>query len=80
MNDDVSILCLSVSLDKFPSCFIFRHNLMQVAQILQVLVVSKREDIDPKVGDLYSKFQVSSTTDVKNLLFLRLLDIYPFQF
>ena len=35
-----------------------RHNLMQVAQILQVLVVSKREDIDPKVGDLYSKFQV----------------------
>ena len=31
---------------------------MQVAQILQVLVVSKREDIDPKVSDLYSKFQV----------------------
>ena len=37
---------------------------MQVAQILQVLVVSKREDIDPKVSDLYSKFQVRSIKEM----------------
>ena len=43
---------------------------MQVAQILQVLVVSKREDIDPKVSDLYSKFQVRSIEEMFMIFFL----------
>lgn len=40
-----------------PLSYIARHNLMQVAQILQVLSVSQLEDIDPKVRDLYGKFE-----------------------
>lgn len=39
-----------------PLSYIARHNLMQVAQMLQVLSASQLEDIDPKVVDLYGKF------------------------
>jgi hypothetical protein len=37
--------------------YIARHNLMQVGQILQVLAITKWEDIDPKLMDLYGKFE-----------------------
>ena len=30
---------------------------MQVAQIVQVLAMSRWDDIDPKVKDLYSRFE-----------------------
>ncbi|XP_013420311.1 GTPase-activating protein and VPS9 domain-containing protein 1 [Lingula anatina] len=49
-----------------PVSYIARHNLMQVAQILQVLTISKLEDIDPRIQDLYGKFErgcVSSILD-----------------
>ena len=39
-----------------PISYIARHNLMQVAQILQVLAFSTLEEIDPKYRDLYGKF------------------------
>lgn len=39
-----------------PISHIARHNLMQIAQIIQVLAISKREEIDPKVQDLYGQF------------------------
>ncbi|XP_064650384.1 GTPase-activating protein and VPS9 domain-containing protein 1-like isoform X2 [Lineus longissimus] len=37
--------------------YIARHNLMQVAQILQVLAITRYEDMDPKLMDLYGKFE-----------------------
>ena len=40
-----------------PISYIARHNLMQVAQIIQVLALSKWEEIDPKLKDLYGKFE-----------------------
>jgi hypothetical protein len=30
---------------------------MQIAQIIQVLAISRYDDIDPKVKDLYSRFE-----------------------
>ena len=40
-----------------PIGYIARHNLMQVAQILQVLAISSSCDqVDPKTRDLYQKF------------------------
>ncbi|KAK3920325.1 Receptor-mediated endocytosis protein 6-like protein [Frankliniella fusca] len=39
-----------------PVSYIARHNLMQVAQILQVLATRKYHDVDSKVWDLYSQF------------------------
>lgn len=49
-----------------PISPIARSNLIQVAQILQVLVHSKWEPLDPKLDDLYSRFDkdcVSSVLD-----------------
>ncbi|EFX89280.1 hypothetical protein DAPPUDRAFT_303141 [Daphnia pulex] len=49
-----------------PISPIARSNLIQVAQILQVLVHSKWEPFDPKLDDLYSRFDkdcVSSILD-----------------
>lgn len=49
-----------------PISPIARSNLIQVAQILQVLVHSKWEPFDPKLDDLYSRFDkdcVSSVLD-----------------
>lgn len=40
-----------------PISYVARFNLMQVAQILQVLAMSKWEDIDPRLMDLYGKFE-----------------------
>ncbi|KAK3593714.1 hypothetical protein CHS0354_013611 [Potamilus streckersoni] len=40
-----------------PISHIARHNLMQMAQIVQVLAISQWEEIDSKVYDLYSKFE-----------------------
>ncbi|KAL3872160.1 hypothetical protein ACJMK2_040107 [Sinanodonta woodiana] len=40
-----------------PISHIARHNLMQMAQIVQVLAISQWEEIDSKVHDLYSKFE-----------------------
>lgn len=40
-----------------PISDIASFNLMQVAQILQVLAMSKWEEINPKLMDLYGKFE-----------------------
>ena len=40
-----------------PISHIARHNLMQMAQIIQVLAISQWEEIDSKVQDLYGKFE-----------------------
>ncbi|XP_052789211.1 GTPase-activating protein and VPS9 domain-containing protein 1-like [Mya arenaria] len=40
-----------------PISHIARHNLMQMAQIIQVLAISQWEEIDPKLHDLYGKFE-----------------------
>ena len=40
-----------------PISHIARHNLMQMAQIIQVLAISQWEEIDAKVQDLYGKFE-----------------------
>ena len=40
-----------------PISHIARHNLMQMAQIIQVLAISQWEEIDTKVQDLYGKFE-----------------------
>jgi hypothetical protein len=40
-----------------PISYIARHNLMQVAQILQVLAICEWEETDAKTKDLYDKFQ-----------------------
>ena len=39
-----------------PISYIARSNLMQVAQILQVLALWKWEEIDPRLLDLYNRF------------------------
>lgn len=47
----------SYGITDIPISYIARFNLMQVAQILQVLAMSKWEEIDPKLMDLYGKFE-----------------------
>ncbi|CAF0809811.1 unnamed protein product [Brachionus calyciflorus] len=42
-----------------------RHNLMQIANILQVLAMSD-DDKDPKAQDLYSKFRSNCVSDIVN--------------
>jgi hypothetical protein len=55
-----------------PISYIARHNLMQVAQILQVLAISKLEDIDSKQRDLYEKFpKVATSISLKNSLIFK---------
>lgn len=49
-----------------PVSYVARFNLIQVAQILQVLASRKYQEVDPKVWDLYSQFDkdtVSSLVD-----------------
>ena len=54
-----------------PISYIARHNLMQVAQILQVLAISSSCDqIEPKTRDLYRKFP-----EVGVMFFLHVLAI-----
>lgn len=68
---EVNAVCVDVIFDLFicpamvdpnpvgiidtPISYIARSNLMQVAQILQVLALWKWEDIDPRLMDLYSR-------------------------
>ncbi|XP_052758791.1 GTPase-activating protein and VPS9 domain-containing protein 1 [Galleria mellonella] len=40
-----------------PVSYVARFNLMQVAQILQMLCLSRYQEVEPKVRDLYSKFE-----------------------
>ena len=40
-----------------PISHIARHNLMQMAQIIQVLAISQPDEIDPKTQDLYGRFE-----------------------
>ncbi|KAK7094714.1 GTPase-activating protein and VPS9 domain-containing protein 1-like isoform X2 [Littorina saxatilis] len=47
-----------------PISHITRHNLMQIAQIIQVLAISHWDDIDPKVKDLYSRFEKGCMSSV----------------
>ncbi|CAG5115503.1 unnamed protein product, partial [Candidula unifasciata] len=50
-----------------PISHIARHNLMQMAQIIQVLAISQFEEIDPKVRDLYSRFEKGCMASVLDL-------------
>lgn len=43
-----------------PISYIARFNLIQVAQILQMLAMRRFEGVDPKVEDLYSQFDKDS--------------------
>ncbi|UYV63347.1 GAPVD1 [Cordylochernes scorpioides] len=43
---------------------IARFNLMQVAQILQVFAMAKWEDLDPRLMDIYSKFDKDCMSSV----------------
>ncbi|XP_054720552.1 GTPase-activating protein and VPS9 domain-containing protein 1-like [Uloborus diversus] len=51
-----------------PISHIARFNLMQVAQILQVLAMSKWEEIDPKLMDLYEKFEKDCMSSLLDLI------------
>lgn len=51
-----------------PISYIARFNLMQVAQILQVLAMSKWEEIDPKLMDLYGKFEKDCMSSLLDLI------------
>ncbi|KPJ19968.1 GTPase-activating protein and VPS9 domain-containing protein 1 [Papilio machaon] len=47
-----------------PVSYVARFNLMQVAQILQVLCLNCYQEVDPKVRDLYSKFDRSCVSSL----------------
>ncbi len=52
-----------------PISYVARSNLMQVAQILQVLALWKWEEIDPRLMDLYSRFDKDALSHViENML------------
>lgn len=53
-----------------PISHITRHNLMQIAQIVQVLAMSRWDDIDPKVKDLYSRFDKVTRVAIEFLVCL----------
>ncbi|KAK6641198.1 hypothetical protein RUM44_012907 [Polyplax serrata] len=55
-----------------PIGYIARFNLMQVAQILQMLAVRKYQEVDAKVADLYNKFH----TDCVSSFLDRILEDY----
>ncbi|KAJ0180917.1 hypothetical protein K1T71_003002 [Dendrolimus kikuchii] len=42
-----------------PVSYIARFNLIQIAQIIQMLCLAKYQDVDPKLRDLYMKFERS---------------------
>lgn len=48
-----------------PISYIARFNLIQVAQILQMLAMRRYEGVDPKVEDLYSQFDKVGITRLK---------------
>ncbi|XP_028029736.1 receptor-mediated endocytosis protein 6 homolog [Bombyx mandarina] len=43
-----------------PVSYIARSNLIQIAQIIQMLCLAKYQDVDPKLRDLYMKFERTS--------------------
>ncbi|XP_075226485.1 GTPase activating protein and VPS9 domains 1 isoform X2 [Lycorma delicatula] len=47
-----------------PISYIARFNLIQVAQILQMLAMQKYEGVDPKVEDLYSQFDKDCVSNI----------------
>lgn len=49
-----------------PISSVARYNLIQVAQILQVLALRNYEEVDPKVEDLYSQFEKNSVSSILN--------------
>lgn len=51
-----------------PISYIARSNLMQVAQILQVLAMWKWEEIDPRLMDLYSRFDKEAMSTVLEVM------------
>ncbi len=77
---EVNAVCVDVIFDLFlcpamvdpnlvgiidtPISYIARSNLMQVAQILQVLALWKWEEIDPRLMDLYSRFDKEAMSSV----------------
>ncbi|CAK1548070.1 unnamed protein product [Leptosia nina] len=42
-----------------PVSYIARFNLIQIAQIIQMLCLAKYQEVEPKVRDLYTKFERS---------------------
>ncbi|GAB1604956.1 GTPase-activating protein and VPS9 domain-containing protein 1-like isoform X2 [Argonauta hians] len=51
-----------------PISHIARHNLMQIAQIIQVLAFSQTEEIPPKFSDLYDKFDKGCLSGLIDIL------------
>ncbi|KAJ8683166.1 hypothetical protein QAD02_018958 [Eretmocerus hayati] len=47
-----------------PISYVARFNLMQVGQILQMLSLIKYQNIDPKVIDLYRRFEKDSVSSI----------------
>ena len=47
-----------------PISYVARFNLMQVGQILQMLSLIKYQSVDPKVNDLYRKFEKDSVSSI----------------
>lgn len=47
-----------------PISCVARFNLMQVGQILQMLSLMKYQSIDPKVADIYKKFEKDSVSSI----------------
>ncbi|RWS15868.1 GTPase-activating protein and VPS9 domain-containing protein 1-like protein [Dinothrombium tinctorium] len=56
---------------------IARFNLMQVAQIIQALALSKWESTDPKLDDLYSKFPKDCLSSVLDFLLIECTNELP---
>ncbi|CAM6032097.1 unnamed protein product, partial [Sphagnum compactum] len=56
---------------------IARFNLQQTAQIIQILALSKWEEIDPKLDDLYSKFKKESISCVLDYILEKCSDELP---
>ncbi|XP_014203892.1 GTPase-activating protein and VPS9 domain-containing protein 1 isoform X2 [Copidosoma floridanum] len=47
-----------------PISYVARFNLMQIGQILQMLSLIKYQNIDPKVADLYRRFEKDSVSSI----------------
>lgn len=59
-----------------PISYIARSNLMQIAQILQVLALWKWEEIDPRLSDLYSRFDKDALSSVLEAMLDPAADAY----
>ncbi|XP_041370406.1 GTPase-activating protein and VPS9 domain-containing protein 1-like [Gigantopelta aegis] len=60
-----------------PISHIARHNLMQMAQIIQVLAISHPEEIDPKTRDLYGRFEKGCMSSFLDALVDGVVDEIP---